>query len=137
VAPWDTTINVPNGSYTLYSVAFNSSSQAGFSSRVSIIVNNLPTTSVIIPKNGATLQGTTTLDASASSNAQSVSFFLAGGDFGYGQDIANASPTPYGWVAPWDTTINVPNGSYTLYSVAFNSSSQAGFSSRVSITVNN
>ena len=53
------------------------------SSGVSITVNNpLPTTSVLIPSNGATLSGGTYLDASAS-NATSVEFRLFGGIYGY------------------------------------------------------
>ena len=79
-----------------------------------------PTTSVIIPNNGATLTGTTTLDAAASSNTDSVTFFLAGGVCGYGCAVANASPTQYGWLASWDTT-GFSNGSYTLYAEASNS----------------
>ena len=78
---WNTT-TVPNGSYVLVSEAFGAGGSA-FSSGVSITVNNPPpTTSVLIPSNGATLSGSTTLDASAS-NATSVEFRLFGGSYGY------------------------------------------------------
>ena len=93
------------------------------------------TTSVIIPSNGATVSGTTTLDASAS-NATSVEFRLFGGIYGYNAPVlCTATPTYYGWLCSWNTT-TVPNGSYSLLSEAFNSAGSA-FSSGVSITVHN
>ena len=74
---WNTT-TVPNGSYTLVSVASGAGGSAS-SSGVSITIKNPPpTTSVLIPSNGATLSGSTYLDASAS-NATSVQFLLFGG----------------------------------------------------------
>ena len=97
--------------------------------------NPPPTTSVVIPSNGATLSGSTFLDASAT-NATSVEFQLFGGIYGfYGPIICTATPTYYGWLCNWNTT-TVPNGSYLLSSVAFNSAGSA-FSSGVNITVSN
>src|ERR1017187_6393583 len=62
---WNTT-TVPNGTYTLVSLASNSVGTVA-SSGVSITIKNPPpTTSVLIPSNGATLSGSTYLDASAS-----------------------------------------------------------------------
>jgi hypothetical protein len=90
---------------------------------------------VIIPSNGATVSGTTTLDATAS-NATSVEFRLFGGSYGYsGPVICTATPTLYGWLCSWNTT-TVANGSYVLLSEAFNSGGSA-FSPSVNITVNN
>jgi hypothetical protein len=63
--------------------------------------NPLPTTSVLIPSNGATLSGSTTLDASAS-NATSVEFRLFGGVYGLNAPvICTATPTYYGWLCSW------------------------------------
>ncbi len=95
-----------------------------------------PTTSILIPSNGAMLSGTAaTLDATAS-NATSVQFWLFGGSYGFsGHLVGTATPTLYGWLYSWNTT-TVANGSYELLSEAFNSSDQA-FSPGVSITVNN
>jgi streptogramin lyase len=130
---WNTT-TVPNGSYYLLSEAFNSGGST-FSSGVSITVNNPPTTSVLIPSNGATLSGSTYLDASAS-NATSVEFRLFGGSYGYNAPvICTATLTLYGWLCSWNTT-TVPNGSYYLLSEAFNSGGST-FSPGVGITVNN
>ena len=126
---------VPNGSYVLVSEAFNSAGST-FSSGVSITVKNpLPTTSVLIPSKGATLSGSTALDASAS-NATSVKFLLFGGIYGYSAPvICTATVTDYGWLCSWNTT-TVPNGSYVLVSEAFNSAGST-FSSGVGINVDN
>ena len=97
--------------------------------------NGSPTTSVIIPSNGATLSGTTNLDATAS-NATSVEFRLFGGSYGYSAPVlCTATQTVYGWVCNWNTT-TVPNGSYTLVSEAIGAGGTT-FSSGVNITVKN
>ena len=101
-------------------------------------LSSAPTTSVLIPSNGATLSGPTTLDASAT-NATSVEFRLFGGIYGYGAPvICTATLTDYGWLYRWNTT-TVPSGSYVLVSEAFNSAGSAlsAFSSAISITVDN
>jgi hypothetical protein len=131
---WDTG-NVPNGTYTLFSQASNSTGSE-LSSAVSITVNNpVPTTSVLVPKNNATVSGTTTLDASAP-NATSVDFVLFEAPYYDNTDVCNAVSTEYGWYCSWDTT-SVPNGVYTLSSVATNSVGVEAISVGVSITVNN
>jgi hypothetical protein len=131
---WNTD-TVPNGSYILESEASNSAGST-FSSGVGITVKNpLPTTSVLIPSIGATLSGSTYLDASAS-NATSVEYWILGGSFGFtGKLIGIATPTIYGWLCPWNTTM-VPDGSYVLVSEAFNTAGSS-FSSWVGITVKN
>ena len=131
---WNTT-TVPNGSYVLVSEAFNSAGST-FSSGVNIKVENPPTTSVLIPSQGATLSSTAaTLDASAS-NATSVEFRLFGGTYGFSAPVlCTATPTLYGWLCAWNTT-TVPNGSYVLVSEAFNSAGST-FSSGVNIKVSN
>jgi hypothetical protein len=128
---WNTT-TVPNGTYFLVSEAFGAGGSA-FSSGISVTVSNPPTTSVLVPSNGATLSGSTLLDASAS-NATSVEFRLFGGSYGYNAPvICTATPTYYGWLCNWNTT-TVPNGTYFLVSEAFGAGGSA-FSSGVSITV--
>jgi hypothetical protein len=135
LASWNTT-SVPNGSYALVSEASDVGGNT-FSAGVGITVKNSPpTTSVLIPSNGATLSGrVATLDASAS-NATSVEFWILGGSFGFtGEMIATATSTPYGWVAHWDTA-SVPNGSYALVSEALGGGGST-FSAGVGITVAN
>ena len=130
---WNTT-TVPNGTYALLSEAFGAGGSI-FSSGVSITVPNPPTTNVLIPSKGATLSGSTYLDASAS-NATSVKFRLFGGSYGYSGPGALYSHSHQLWMAgSWNTT-TVPNGSYTLVSEAFNSVGSA-FSPGVNISVHN
>ncbi len=94
-----------------------------------------PTTSVLIPSKGATLSGSTILDASAS-NATSVEFRLFGGAYGYKAPVlCTATLTYYGWLCSWNTT-TVPNGSYELLSEAFGAGGST-FSSGASIAVSN
>jgi hypothetical protein len=96
-----------------------------------------PTTSIVIPSNGATLSGTATLDASASDNVKvsRVEFRLTGGSSNNAL-IGTATPTQLGWIAQWDTT-TVPNGAYTLNSVAYDAANNSGRSANVNITVQN
>ena len=94
-----------------------------------------PSTSVLIPSNGATLSGTTYLDASAL-NATSVEFLLFGGVYGYSAPVlCTATATLYGWLCAWNSS-TVPNGSYVLLSEAFNSAGST-FSSAVNVTISN
>jgi hypothetical protein len=97
--------------------------------------NELPTTSVLIPWNGAKLSGFTLLDATARI-ASSVEFRLFGGIYGYdGPVVCKAVPSIFGWVCVWNTR-TVPDGSYVMLSEASNTAGSA-FSSGVSITVKN
>ena len=122
------------GTYPLVIAASNGVSPAA-TQNFTLTVENPPTTSILIPSNGATLSGATYLDASAS-NASSVTFRLFGGSFGYNAPvICKATPTIYGWLCGWNTA-RVPDGSYVLVSEAFNAAGSA-FSAGVSITVDN
>ena len=133
IALWNST-TVTDGTYTLQSIA-TSGGSIGTSPGISITVTEPPTTSMLIPSSGATLSGTTYLDASAS-NATSVEFRLFGGSYGYNAPVlCTATPTIYGWLCPWDTTM-VPNSSYELVAEASNSSESA-FSAGVRVTVSN
>ena len=136
LAQWNTTA-VPNGTYSLQSVATDTVAEATTSSPITVTVNNpAPTTTVLIPSNGATQSGTAALlDASASANVTSVKYELTGGTLS-DQVVATATPTYYGWLGQWNTT-TVPNGTYTLQSVAAYSGGVTGTSPGVSVTVAN
>ncbi len=122
------TLNVQVGG-TLDGIPLSNSASAP------LFVNTPPTTNVLIPSNGATLSGSTLLDASAS-NATSVEFRLFGGSYGYAAPVlCTATPTLYGWLCGWNTA-KVPDGSYVLVSEASGSGGTT-FSSGVSITVKN
>jgi hypothetical protein len=77
-----------------------------------------PVTRVLRPTRGQTLKGGVYLAAQAS-----AAFGLARVTFEYVGDgqpptvIGRAQRFPYGWLGGWNTA-NVPNGTYTVYSVA-------------------
>jgi hypothetical protein len=93
------------------------------------------TTSVLIPSSGATLSGNHALDASASANVTSLRFEVTGGPL-HDHVVSLAARTLYGWIGDWNTT-TVPNGSYTLRSVASTSGHIGALSSSVAINVKN
>ena len=98
-----------------------------------LFVNNPPTTSIIVPANGAQVQGSAIVDATAS-NATSVRFLVFGGGY-WGQVIGTATPTLYGWIYVWNTK-TVPDASYILFAQAFNAGGSA-LSAPTNITVKN
>ena len=126
---------MPNGTYTLQSVA-TVGGLTGTSPGITVTVNNSPpTTTVVLPANGATLSGTQALDATTSSGVTGVTYELSGGSLS-DSVIATATPTIYGWLASWNST-SVPNGTYTLQSVATYRGGVSGTSAALSITVAN
>jgi hypothetical protein len=96
-----------------------------------------PTTSVVLPSGGATLEGTTTLDAFASSSVgiSSVQFEISGGSYS-GSVIGTGTPSIFGYYTAWDTT-TVPNGAYIVTSVATDVAAQSTTSASVTIIVAN
>jgi len=133
---WNTTA-FPNGDYTLQSVASYPNGVSAPSAPVTITVNNPPpTTSVLTPSSGATVSGgAQILDASASPGVTAVTYELTGGSL-TDQVVATATPTYYGWISRWNTT-GVPNGSYTLQSVASYPDGVSAPSAPLTITVAN
>ena len=135
---WNTT-NIPNGIYTLQSVATDAANSTETSNPITVTVNNQPpTTAVLIPSGGASLSGATALlDASASSavGIVSVTFEVSGNGLS-NHVVATGTPTLYGYVAQWNTTA-VPNGTYTLQSVATDTVAEATRSAQVAVTVDN
>jgi hypothetical protein len=130
---------VPNGTYTLQSVATDAAGFTTMSDPITVTVNNQPpTTAVLIPSGGATLSGVITLlDASASSAAGIASVtYEVSGNGPSDQVVATGTPTLYGYLAQWNTTA-VPNGTYTLQSVATDTVAEATTSAPVSVTVDN
>jgi hypothetical protein len=137
IAGWDTT-TVPDGTYTLQSVAYDAAGLSTYSAGVAITVDNSPpTTSVLVPSSGATLSGSQWLDASASGNVavNKVEFHLTGGSLN-DVVVATGTPTYYGWLGGWNTA-TVANGTYSLQSVAYDGSGNVGRSTPITITVSN
>lgn len=134
VAKWDTT-TVPNGVYTLQSVA-TSGGLTGTSPGVTVTVSNgPPTTTVVLPANNATVTGNAVLDATATSGVTKVQYQLTGGSLSNAL-IATATPTIYGWLASWNST-TVPDGQYTLQSVATYAGGVSGTSAPITVNVGN
>ena len=135
---WDTT-DVPNGTYTIQSVATDALGRSTTSAGITVTVNNLPLqTAVLVPSDGATLSGSAAvLDASATgtSDVTSVQFEVSGGTLS-DDVVATAMPTLYGWIAEWNTTA-VPSGTYTLQSVATEVGSTTATSPGIAVTVAN
>ncbi len=139
LAQWDSAA-VPNGTYSLQSVATDAANTTDTSTAISVTVNNQPpATAVLVPSGGASVSGAAAvLDASASSavGLASVTFEVSGATISGDQVVASATSTLYGWVAQWNTT-TVPNGTYNLQSVATDTVAESTSSGPVSITVDN
>jgi Bacterial Ig domain/Bacterial Ig-like domain (group 3) len=98
-----------------------------------------PTTTVVLPSNGATVTGGTWLDAGASNSAgiASVTYEVSGGPNSISDKVvSSSSPTLYGYIGKWDST-DVPNGTYTLQSVATDAAGWSTISAPITVTVNN
>jgi len=136
LAGWDSA-TVPNGTYTLQSVAYNATGASTFGSPVTLTVANPDTTQVDIPTSGSQLTGNQVLDAGVAGppGATNVVFELTGGTLN-DTPIATATSTPVGWLAIWEST-TVPNGSYTLQSVVTNNINLSSTSPGITVTVAN
>jgi hypothetical protein len=98
----------------------------------------LPSSNMLLPSNGSSIGGTQYLDADAPgtpSSTTTVQFQLTGGSFN-NTVVASATPTLYGWLAPWDTR-SVPNGTYTLQSVSSYGGGVTASSTPITVTVDN
>jgi len=137
IAGWNTT-TVPNGTYTLQSVASYDGGVSATSPGVTItIANPTPTTFVGIPSNGAIESGNEWLDAGASPGVTSVNYVINGGPNNLlDTPISGSAPTNYGWIGGWNSTA-VPNGTYTIQSVASYTGGVAGMSAPITVTVSN
>lgn len=94
-----------------------------------------PTTAISVPSDNATVSGVQTLDASASPGVTQVQYELTGGTLNHSV-IGTAVPTYVGWLLVWTST-TVPNGTYTLQTVASYGGEVSGTSPPITITVSN
>jgi hypothetical protein len=135
IGAWNST-SMPNGTYTIQSVATDTLGQSTTSAPITITVNNpVASTSMLIPTNGATLSGTELLDAGSTAGVSAVSFEVSGGTLS-DQVISSSAPTIYGWLGGWNTT-TVPNGTYTLQSVGTLAAGGTVTSAPITVTVSN
>ena len=122
IAQWDST-TVADGTYTLQSVATEGASSTTSTGISITVTNGVPSVSIVLPSNGATLSGSQWLDATASPGVTSVEFDAFTGTPGVcpgrlpgggGEcPVGSAVPTEYGWLIDWDTT-QVANAYYSL-----------------------
>ncbi len=137
---WNTT-SVPDGTYTLQSLATDATGNTAYSAPITVIVDNRPpTTAVVAPSSGAALSGTgAVLDATASASngvgIAKVQFVLSGGSYSKSV-IGTATPSLYGYVFAWNTT-SVPDGTYTLQSLATDAAGNTAYSAPITVIVNN
>jgi phospholipase C len=75
-----------------------------------------PSTAVVLPSADSVVSGSQALDATATTGTTQVQFLLTGRRLNT-TVIASATPTIIGWLASWNST-SVPNGTYTLQSIA-------------------
>ncbi len=96
-----------------------------------------PVTNMLIPANGATVSGSTVLDAWARGyfSVRKVEFYLTGGSQ-HDTLIGTGTSSLFGWSVRWNTT-TVANGTYTLKSVAYDVAGRSGQSNVITITVKN
>ncbi len=128
---WDTT-KVANGSHTLIAIATNQGGATTTATENVTVTNpTAPTVSITTPAANATVSGTQTVSASATSNVAitSVQFKLDGANVG---SPVTASPYTISW-----NTASVANGAHSLTVVATNAANQSTTSAAVSVTVNN
>jgi phospholipase C len=137
LAGWNSA-TVPNGTYSLQSIAFDEAGNSASSALVPVtIANPPPVTQIVLPSSGATLSGVNWLDATASDNVgvARVEFHLTGGSLS-NKLLGTATPTIYGWLAGWNSA-TVPNGTYSLQSIAFDEAGNSGSSTLVPVTIAN
>jgi len=140
IAQSDST-TVADGSYDLLALAGSSIALS------TINVDNAPTppnANLVVPSGGATVSGTTYLDATFTPGsdgvaATGVDFFLFGGPDCQqlpGCQLGTGTPSFYGWLSAWNTQ-SWPNGSYSLFAAAINSNGLLASSGLISVTVDN
>ncbi len=134
---WNTK-SVPDGNYNLQSLATDEAGNSTYSAAISISVDNTPpTTAVTAPVNGKTLTGTAALKATASDDVsvKTVQFAISGGS--YSQHVIGTATLARGvYKLSWSTA-TVPNGTYTLQSVATDEAGNVTNSAPITIKVSN
>jgi subtilisin family serine protease len=129
------TASVNNGSHDLKVKAIDTSANVGTSNVIAVTVNNItdtedPTCSITSPNNGATVDGTITINADATDDVAvaKVEFYVDNNKIG---EDTNA---PYTY--DWDTT-SVSNADHNLKVKAIDTSNKEGLSNEITVTVDN
>ncbi len=133
--------NLPTGTYRLHSVAYDAVGTIGRSPDVTMRVDDKasplppPVTRVLKPAADAQLSGSEYLVAVASSKlgVRNVEFRITGDRRTV---IEPAVSSLYGWLGGWNTR-SVPDGTYTVYSVAHGNDGLVTTSAGVKVKVRN
>jgi Bacterial Ig domain len=104
--------------------------------QIASIDSSVPATSIIAPTTGQTLSGTVSLDALPYGNHFQAVQFVATGGSSRNVLIANGIATYAGWGAQWKST-NLPNGTYQISSIGYNTSGRSSRSPAVTVFINN
>ena len=96
-----------------------------------------PITVIARPAEGSVVQGPTLISATATDyfGVTGVEFEVSGQGL-QDQVVSQAKAYPYGWLGSWPTT-DVPDGQYTLRSIAFNPAGRSTRSAGIEVTVHN
>jgi hypothetical protein len=130
-ASWNTVTEL-DGTHTVTATATDTRGQTQTDSNAVTVDNTPPIVAVTSPQAGATVSGTTPVEASASDNqaVASVQFFVDGSSIGTDTSAAD------GWAVSWDTTA-VADGTHSLTATARDRAANATESAPVLVTVDN
>ena len=101
------------------------------------VIGSPPVTKLVQPEAGSQIHGRQYLLASAGADfgVRSVAFELSGRNAAQ-TNICRAARFEYGWICDWNT-VTVPNGTYTLRSIATDGIGQVTTSKGIVVTVRN
>jgi hypothetical protein len=147
VGRWNT-VGAIDGTYSIQSKACNTVGICATSAPISLTVDADLTIAVDVPStNPAIVSGTQqnlgaiALDADevpggvGKTGVNGLQFEITGGNL-IRPVTVTAAPYIFGWIAQWNTT-SVPDGTYTLHSIATDTNGITGASPGITVTVNN
>ncbi len=117
---------------------FGTGAAAAYAKEGLPFVNTAPVTRMVLPKDGAQIAGGTVMAATASEQyyrMATVDFRITGGQLGQPL-LVKTVPTWYGWLGYWNTS-TVPDGTYTVESVATDAAGNRSQSASVTVIVAN
>lgn len=133
-APYGATLDttgLADGQHTISAVATDTSGNTATASETVTVDNTAPTVAVTAPANGATVNGSVAVTATASDNntVSGVQFQLDGANLGSLQTLS-----PYGFT--WNSA-QVSNGQHILTAIAYDAAGNSTVSGAVTVTVSN
>ena len=97
---------------------------------------SVPATSIIAPTTGQTISGLVSFDALPYGNKLKGVQFVATGGSSHNVLIANGVATYAGWGAQWNSA-NLPNGTYQILSIGYDTSGRSSQSPAIRVRVQN